>query len=151
MIGIKILQFYTLTLYLGRSKDIRRRLNQHMQPSQRGKQKIDNFIQNQPKDSIIVKWVKETNHKYVEGQYLNYVENELGYKLNYNMKAGDGATRPTDLPDAFLSRKGTQRPFRPSPEVRSFIRSFTQKRLKNRRGLQCKDRRLIRCIIGTEI
>ena len=151
MIGIKILQFYNLARYLGRSKDIRRRLNQHMQPSQRGKQKIDDFIQNQPKDSIVVKWVEEPNHKYVEGQYLNYVENELGYKLKYNMKAGDGATRSTDLPDVFLSRKGKQRLFRPSAEVCCFIRTFKQKRLRNRRGPQCKDRRLIRRIIGTEI
>ena len=63
MIGIKLLQFYILTLYLGHSKDIRRRLNQHMQPSQKHKQKIDNFTQNQPKDSIIVKWVEKTDHR----------------------------------------------------------------------------------------
>ena len=147
MIGIKILQFYTLTLYLGQSKDIRRRLNQHTQPSQRGKQKIDDFIQNQPKESIVVKWVEEPNHKYVERQYLNYVENELGYKLKYNMKAGDGATRSTDLPDAFLSRKEKRRLFRPSSEVCCFIRSFKQKRLKNRQGPQCKDRRLTKPIL----
>ena len=120
MNGIKLQDFYILALYLGRSNDIRRRLNQHiiMQPSQKCKQKIDNFIQNQAKESIIVKWIEEPSHQHVEGQYLNYVENRLGYKLKYNMKAGDGATRSTDLPDAFLNRQGTHRAFRPSAAVR---------------------------------
>ena len=85
----------------------------------------------------------EALHRYVEGQYLNYVENQLGYKLNYNMKAGNSAPRSPDLPDAFVRRKGTQRPFRPSAEVRCFIRSFKQKRLKKRQGPQYKDHQLI--------
>ena len=154
MIGIKQQDFYVLALYLGRSNHIRRRLNQHMQPSQKCKQKIDNFIQNQAKESIIVKWIEEPSHQYVEGQYLNYVENRLGYKLKYNMKAGDGETRSTDLPDAFLDRKGTRSPFRPSLVVRitCSVRPYKKKCMNRKRGPPIfKDLQLIRRINGIKV
>ena len=77
LIGMRYYYMF-VPLYLGRSKDIRRRLNQHMQPSQKWKQRIDNFIHNQDKGTIMVKWICDVDQKTTEGMYLNYVEQYYG-------------------------------------------------------------------------
>ena len=69
------------------------------------------------------------------------------------MKAGDGAIRSTDLPDAFLNRQGTHSSFRPSAavRVRCLIRPYQKRCIKRRRGPQFSDRQLIGRINGTKI
>ena len=136
-IGIQLCYLF-VPLYLGRSNDIRRRLNQHMQPSQRGKQRIDNFIQNQIKKSIMVKWIYDHNQKTNEGMYLNYIENHLGFKLIFNMKAGDGAAR-FRRPRSCLFRPTTTK-IRPFPSY--------QRRLKARIAITLTDVQLARQIRG---
>ena len=91
LIGLRLLG-YVIYLYLGRSNDIRRRLYEHMQPSRKSKQKIDEFIQFVGEDYIEVKWIEDPDQKEVEGRYLDYMEEEVGYTLYYNKKAGDGAS-----------------------------------------------------------
>ena len=94
LIGLKLLNYkYVIHLYLGRSNDVRRRLFEHLQPARKSKQKIDDFIQFKGEDQIVVKWVEEPDQKDAEGEYLEYVESELGHRLHFNMKAGDGASK----------------------------------------------------------
>ena len=143
LIGMKYYYMF-VPLYLGRSKDIRRRLNQHMQLSQKCRQRIDSFIQNQDKGTIMVKLICDVDQKTTEGMYLNYVEKYYGYKLKYNMKAGDGATRSTGIMrDCYL------RP-RIRSTIRADIRPFPsqQRRIKARKTVSMRDVQIARKIRG---
>ena len=142
LIGVNFHNLFVVPLYLGRSKDIRRRLNEHMQPSQKGKMKIDNFIQNQTKDSIMVKWICDVDQKTTEGVYLNYVEKYYGFKLIFNMKAGDGEKKSTGM------LRGSY--FRPRASTRACIRPFPsrQRRVKAGKTVSLRDVQLARQIRG---
>lgn len=77
-------------LYVGHSVDIHRRLLEH----RREDLKIDRFIKKQLAKNngkyLTVKWIKEKNSKRKEGAYINCMEKELGYRLKYNIKRGNG-------------------------------------------------------------
>ena len=90
VIGVKIegkrdIQY----LYLGRSKDVHKRLIQH----KHGIQEIDKFVMEKFQENggidLRVKWIKEPKPKKKETPYINCVEQKLGSKLIYN-KIGRG-------------------------------------------------------------
>ena len=76
-------------LYLGHSRNMRRRLNEH----KNGSQYIDKFVKEQFKlnDGIHlqIKWVEEVGHGCVEGNYLQCIAERLGYWPKYNMQKGN--------------------------------------------------------------
>ena len=90
VIGVKIKgQRAIVYLYLGRSKDLRKRVKEHKY----GSQEIDQFVKlnfqwNDGKD-LRVKWIYEPKHKDKETAYIKCVEKKLGYDLKYN-KIGRG-------------------------------------------------------------
>ena len=131
-IGLKLLG-YVIYLYLGRSNDIRRRLFEHMQPSRKSKQKIDEFIQWKGEDFIEVKWVEDPDQKKVEREYMDYVEKEVGYTLYYNKKAGDGASEY--VRSRFRASKNLDR-LRILKAARCISRRYRIKRIQSRRDVE---------------
>ena len=75
-------------IYVGYSKDIRRRLQQHKSQTLA----IDGFIKEQFSSNggkdLRFKWVKVTNAKCAEGDYLECMQGKLGYWPEYNKKRG---------------------------------------------------------------
>ena len=76
----------TKYIYLGHSKDVHIRIQQHKY----GQQKIDGFVKRSLKrnggKNLRVKWVKDRRHRINEGLYITCMENKLHYRLKYNMK-----------------------------------------------------------------
>lgn len=76
-------------LYLGRSKDVHKRLANH----KHGCQEIDKYVkrnfENHLGKDLRVKWIEEPEPKKMEAAYINCFEQKLGYKLEYN-KIGRG-------------------------------------------------------------
>lgn len=76
-------------MYVGHSKDIRRRLQQHKNQTLA----IDEFVKQQFTSNggkkLRIKWVEETNGKCVEGDYLKCLEKKIGYWPEYNKKQGN--------------------------------------------------------------
>ena len=75
-------------LYLGQSKDVHKRVQDHKY----GRQHIDALIKrdirrNGGKD-LRVKWINEPRHKSKEGRYIRCMEQLLGYALEYNKNGG---------------------------------------------------------------
>lgn len=85
VIGIKRPRLRAIRyLYLGQSKDVHKRLQDHKY----GRQDIDKFIKqnyrrNGGKD-LRAKWIKEPRHKSKERGYISCMEHLLGYELKYN-------------------------------------------------------------------
>ena len=80
------------TIYVGRSKNLRKRLSQHFQTSRRELQSINKFLQNprnRAKYTFVVKWVIEEKQKQKEGEYLECMTHLLGYKPRFNLRRGD--------------------------------------------------------------
>lgn len=76
-------------IYVGYSKDIRRRLQQHKSQTLAIDQFVkDQFRSNGGKD-LRFKWVKVTNAKCAEGNYLECMQGKLGYWPEYNKKKGN--------------------------------------------------------------
>ena len=85
VIGVKIKgRRDIICLYLGRSKDVHKRLANH----KHGCQEIDEYVRRKLKD-LRVKWIEEPKPKEMEAAYINCFEQKLGYKLEYN-KIGRG-------------------------------------------------------------
>ena len=83
---------YEKTIYVGRSKNIRVRINQHSQPSRVKLQRINKFLQNprnRAKYTFVVKWVIEEKQKQKEGAYLECMTHLFGYKPRFNLRRGD--------------------------------------------------------------
>ena len=76
-------------LYLGHSKDIRRRLPEHKYRDL----KIDQFVKEQitlnDGRDLLTKWVVEGNSICQEGNYLTCLKGKLGYWPPYNLKRGN--------------------------------------------------------------
>ena len=76
-------------IYVGHSRNIQRRLQQHKYQNLA----IDQFIKQQfalnNGVNVVFKWVEEPYGQCVEGQYLNCIFSKLGYWPNYNMKRGN--------------------------------------------------------------
>lgn len=75
-------------IYLGHSKDIRRRLQEHKS----GTLAIDKFVKAQfsnGEKNLRIKWVEVTNGKCLEGEYLECMEKKLGYWPEFNKKRGN--------------------------------------------------------------
>ena len=134
----KFCNLFVIPLYLGRSNDIRRRLNEHLKTSQKYKQRINNYIQSQIKDSIMVKWICDHNQKTTEEIYLNYAENYFRFKLTFNMTAGDGAAR---------FRRPRSCLFRPTTTNKK-IRPFPSRQRKPKKAISFRDVQLGRQIRG---
>ena len=88
----KVRKQHKKTIYVGRSKNIRIRLNQHFQRSSRKRQRINEFVQD-PENEIVVKWVIDKKQKQKEGEYLHCNTKLLGYKPEFNMRRGDSAKK----------------------------------------------------------
>ena len=132
LIGLRLLG-YVIYLYLGRSNDVRRRLYEHMQPSRKFKQKIDEFIQFVGEDYIEVKWIEDPDQKEVEGEYMDYVEKEVGYTLYYNKKAGDGTSE--SVRSRFPASKKPDH-LRILKAARHISRRYRVKRIRSRRPVK---------------
>ena len=80
-------------LYVGHSKNVRRRLEEHKS----GPQDIDQFVHQQftanGGRNLGIKWVEHPNHKCVEGEYLDCIESKLGYWPQYNIQRGNYCDR----------------------------------------------------------
>lgn len=76
-------------IYVGRSNDIRRRLQEH----KRQDLDIDEFVKDQFRlnsgQNLGIKWVEEKDSECVEGKYLDCMHNKLGYWPEYNKKKGN--------------------------------------------------------------
>lgn len=76
-------------IYVGHSKDISRRLQQHKSQTLA----IDEFIKEQFRsnggENLRFKWVEVTDGKCAEGEYLKCMQKKLGYWPEYNKKQGD--------------------------------------------------------------
>jgi len=76
-------------IYVGYSTDIRRRLQQHKSQTLA----IDEFVKDQFSSNggknLRFKWVKVTNAKCAEGDYLECMQEKLGYWPEYNKKRGN--------------------------------------------------------------
>ena len=76
-------------IYVGRSKHIRTRLQQHKYP----KQAINNSVKCQfalnGGINLCIKWVEVQNSKCLEGEYLNCMSAKLGYWPRCNLRHGD--------------------------------------------------------------
>ena len=92
----------TIVLYLGRSKDITRRIKEHLRNST---QKIDKYLKKVNVENIMIKWIEDSNQKYVEGKYLNYIERKVGYRLPFNLKSGDGTTKSARITTTLFENK----------------------------------------------
>ena len=76
-------------IYVGYSIDMRRRLQQHKSQTLA----IDTFLKEQFSSNggknLRFKWVKVTNAKCAEGNYLECMQEKLGYWPEYNKKRGN--------------------------------------------------------------
>ena len=87
--------------YLGHSDDIGQRLPHHLKKSsaEEGRE-ISKFIQDRKQEglekTLMVKWIEEPNHELLEGEYLEKLEDELGYELLCNIQRGDGINGKSD-------------------------------------------------------
>ncbi|KAJ7348729.1 hypothetical protein OS493_039415 [Desmophyllum pertusum] len=81
-------------LYVGQSDDIRKRLGQHKSGN---KQAIDKFVKKEFScnggQDLRIKWKTDQDHKCAEGEYLDCMEERLGYWPEYNMKRGNTCAR----------------------------------------------------------
>ena len=90
VIGVKIKGKRDIKcLYLGRSKDVHKRLANH----KHGCHEIDEYVRrnfkNHHEKDLRVKWIEEPKPKEKETAYINCLEQKLDYKLEYN-KIGRG-------------------------------------------------------------
>ena len=76
-------------IYVGYSKDIRRRLKEHKSQTLA----IDKFVKKEFSSNggqnLRIKWVEDTNSKCAEGDYLECMHQKLGYWPDYNKKKGN--------------------------------------------------------------
>ena len=76
-------------IYVGYSKDIRRRLQEHKSQTLA----IDEFVKKEFSSNggqnLRIKWVEDTNGKCAEGDYLECMHQKLGYWPDYNIKKGN--------------------------------------------------------------
>ena len=89
-IGVRRANGTVRYLYVGHSVNIHRRLLEH----RRGDLKIDMFIKKQLAKNkgkcLKAKWVKARKSKRKEDAYIICMEEKRGYKLEYNIKRGNG-------------------------------------------------------------
>ena len=81
-------------LYVGRSKHIRTRLQQHKYQNQA----IDNFVKQQFAQrnggiNLRIKWVEVQKSECLEGDYLNCISAKLGYWPRFNLRHGNTCTK----------------------------------------------------------
>ena len=93
-IGEKLYNGKTAWLYVGRSNDLKRRLDEHKTPTPQ--QVIDlqvagRFQQHQ-ESKLRIKAVPEKRQKALEGAYIDGVTKKIGYRPVLNMRAGDHST-----------------------------------------------------------
>jgi len=78
-------------LYVGHSKHIRTRLQQHTHKHQT--LAIDEFVKQQFASNgginLKIKWVEAQNSKCIEGEYVGCLEKKIGYELEFNIKRGN--------------------------------------------------------------
>jgi hypothetical protein len=75
-------------IYVGRTNNIRRRLGEHRR---RNAQEIDQYIHEFEGDlrSLAIKWIPDPDNQINEGEYLDCIEQQLGYWPKYNMQGGN--------------------------------------------------------------
>lgn len=86
VIGEIVPQQDPLVLYVGRSKDIHRRMAEH----KRRNLAIDEYVKAQFRlndgENLRIKWVRETNSDHKEKEYRKCIADKLGYWPVYNIK-----------------------------------------------------------------
>ena len=90
VIGDNIEQRQITYDYVGRTDDLRQRLNAHKYSKN---QKISRFVKEQFErnsgENLRIKWIETEDHKCEEGIVLECITKEIGYKPEMNVKAGD--------------------------------------------------------------
>ncbi|XP_044184544.1 uncharacterized protein LOC122964761 [Acropora millepora] len=90
VIGDNIEQRQITYDYVGRTDDLRRRLNAHKYSEN---QKISSFVKEEFErnsgENLRIKWIETEDHKCEERIVLECIEEEIGYKPLMNMRAGD--------------------------------------------------------------
>ena len=90
VIGDNIEQRQITYDYVGRTDDLRRRLNAHKYSK---KQKISSFVKEEFErnsgENLRIKWIETEDDECEEGIVLECITKEIGYKPRMNMKAGD--------------------------------------------------------------
>lgn len=91
--GIYTIGYKDRSIYVGRSKDINRRLKEHKHHDL----KVDKFIKAQfisnGGENLQFKWVPEPRSTCTEGQYIKCMEKKLKYPLEFNMRGGSTCKR----------------------------------------------------------
>ncbi|XP_068738677.1 uncharacterized protein [Montipora capricornis] len=93
-IGQKIQSKKTECLYIGRSNDIKRRLQEHKAPTPKqdiGKIVAGKFKQGKQSE-LRIKYVSEHKQKLKEGAYIDCMIKKNKYRPLLNKRAGDGCT-----------------------------------------------------------
>ena len=90
-IGEKLHNGDTACLYVGRSNNLKRRLNEHKTPTpqQRIDCQVAGRFQQHQKSKLRIKAVPEKRQKTLEGAYINGITKKMGYRPVLNMRAGD--------------------------------------------------------------
>ena len=76
-------------IYVGYSKDIRRRLKEHKSQTLAFDEFVKKEISSNGEQNLRIKWVEDTNGKCAEGDYLECMHQKLGYWPDYNKKKGN--------------------------------------------------------------
>lgn len=90
-IGEKIYNGETTWLYVGRSNDLKRRLDEHKTPTPQ--QVIDLQVagrfQQKQESKLRIKAVPEERQKALEGAYIDGITKKIGYRPVLNLRGGD--------------------------------------------------------------
>lgn len=84
-------------IYVGHSKDVRRRLNEHFNPNRSEEQAINKYIHKQKMlgnlENIKIRALEDPDHEENEGEYLCCIAKKLRKWPRFNINHGDGNTK----------------------------------------------------------
>lgn len=124
-IGEKIYNGETAWLYVGRSNDLKRRLDEHKTPTPQ--QVIDLQVagrfQQKQESKLRIKAVPEERQKALEGAYIDGITKKIGYRPVLNLRAGDHSSSSAGghkkhMPQSTGSRGRTGRSAGRAPSAR---------------------------------
>ena len=92
--GIYAIKEKNVIIYVGRSKDIRRRLKEHFRGTS---QAIDKYLASRSESykdrHITINYVADADHHCTEGSYIQCVKNAQGEWPKYNKQKGNSCQR----------------------------------------------------------
>ena len=125
-IGQKVGRKETEYLYVGRSNDMKRRLQEHKSPTpqQAIDKKVAGKIKQHKESELKIKYVPEKKQKSKEGAYIDCLTKKNGHRPVLNKRAGDGCkTCAGDQKRSTKSKIQKSGPKKQSPGRASSIRS----------------------------